>query len=52
MILLLASCWQQSDGNAGNASDYDTMTVKRSDITLEQAINGVDNMTYSANVVS
>lgn len=36
MILLLAACGQQGDGNGESASGYETMTVKRSDITLEQ----------------
>ena len=36
MILLLAACGQQSDGNGESASGYETMTVKRSGITLEQ----------------
>ena len=36
MILLLAACGQQGDDNGESASGYETMTVKRSDITLEQ----------------
>lgn len=36
IILLLCACGQQGDGNRENGSGYETMTVKRSDITLEQ----------------
>lgn len=36
IILLLCACEQQGDGNGEIASGYETMTVKRSDITLEQ----------------
>lgn len=36
MTLLMSACRMQSDGQAESVSTYETMTVTRSDITLEQ----------------